>query len=137
MDRDAAASGGVLSFMRVVLVGSPAERKRLRDHLAGSLDVVGEAATLAIARRLSPDADGYLVAARDEQEPAFVEPLTPRESEVLALVADGLSNRMIASRLGVSDETVKFHLSAIFGKLGASNRTDAVRRAIRRGLIPL
>jgi DNA-binding NarL/FixJ family response regulator len=123
--------------MRVVLVGSPADRQRLRDQLGGSLDIVGEAATLGIARRIAPDADGYLVAALVEQEPVFIEPLTPRESEVLSLVADGLSNKMIAARLGVSDETVKFHLASIFGKLGASNRTDAVRRAIRRGLIPL
>jgi DNA-binding NarL/FixJ family response regulator len=71
-----------------------------------------------------------------EEEP-LIEPLTPRETEVLMLVADGLSNRATAQRLGVSDETVKFHLTSIFGKLGASNRTDAVRQALRRGLVPL
>jgi DNA-binding NarL/FixJ family response regulator len=67
----------------------------------------------------------------------LVESLTPRETQVLELVADGLPNRAIATRLGVSDETVKFHLGSIFGKLGASNRTDAVRRALQRNLIPL
>jgi DNA-binding NarL/FixJ family response regulator len=53
------------------------------------------------------------------------------------VVADGLSNKAAAARLGISDETVKFHLSAIFGKLQASNRTDAVSEALRRGLIEL
>jgi DNA-binding NarL/FixJ family response regulator len=56
---------------------------------------------------------------------------------VLELVADGLSNKAIASVLGVSDETVKFHLASIFGKLGASNRTDAARRALRHGLVTI
>jgi DNA-binding CsgD family transcriptional regulator len=56
---------------------------------------------------------------------------------VLALVADGLRNREIAARLGVSEHTVKFHLAAIFGKLGASSRTDAVRRGFQLGLIEL
>jgi DNA-binding NarL/FixJ family response regulator len=123
--------------MRVVLVGSLADRQRLRQQLGSALEIVGEATTLGAARRMAPDADAYLVAALVEEELMFVESLTPRESEVLALVADGLSNKMIAARLGLSDETVKFHLASVFGKLGASNRTDAVRRAIRRGLIPL
>ena len=52
-------------------------------------------------------------------------------------LADGLSNKAIAARLGISDETVKFHLSAIFGKLQATNRTDAVRQALRRGMVEL
>ena len=65
------------------------------------------------------------------------EPLTPREIQVLELVAEGLSNKGIASRLDISDQTVKFHVSSICGKLGAANRTDAVRRALRRGLITL
>ena len=54
---------------------------------------------------------------------------------MLELLAEGLSNKAIAARLGISDQTVKFHVAAISGKLGASNRTDAVRRAIRRGLV--
>jgi len=67
--------------------------------------------------------------------PRLVEPLTPREHEVLVLVADGLRNREIANRLGISEHTVKFHLAAIFGKLGASSRTEVVRKAQRLGLI--
>jgi DNA-binding NarL/FixJ family response regulator len=56
---------------------------------------------------------------------------------VLELVADGLSNKAIAEILGISDETIKFHLGSILGKLGASNRTDAVRIALQRGFITL
>ena len=69
------------------------------------------------------------------EPPRLVEPLTPREHEVLVLVADGLRNREIAGRLGISEHTVKFHLAAIFGKLGASSRTGVVRQALRLGLI--
>ena len=65
------------------------------------------------------------------------EPLTPREIQVLELLAEGLPNKAIAARLHISDQTVKFHVSSISGKLGAANRTDAVRRAVRRGLITL
>ena len=72
----------------------------------------------------------------DFREPRrLVEPLTTREHEVLVLVADGLRNREIAGRLGISEHTVKFHLAAIFGKLGASSRTELVRKALRLGLI--
>ena len=56
---------------------------------------------------------------------------------MLELLAEGLSNKAIAARLGISDQTAKFHVAAISGKLAASNRTDAVRRAIRRGLVTL
>ena len=66
-----------------------------------------------------------------------VEPLTGRETQVLELMAEGLPNKAIAVELGISDQTVKFHVSSIAGKLGAANRTDAVRRAVRRGLIAL
>lgn len=72
---------------------------------------------------------------RDDERP--VEALTPREHDVLVLLADGVGNREIASRLGISEHTVKFHLSAVFGKLGATTRTNAVRRALRAGLIDL
>ena len=65
------------------------------------------------------------------------EPLTGRELEVLELVSQGLSNKMIARRLTISEHTVKFHVSSIYGKLGANNRTDAVSRGTRYGLITL
>ena len=61
--------------------------------------------------------------------------LTPREIEVLRMVAEGLGNKEVASRLGISDHTVKFHISSIFAKLGASSRTEAVTVGIRQGLI--
>ena len=63
--------------------------------------------------------------------------LTPREIEVLRLVAEGLPNKAVAARLGISEHTVKFHINAIFTKLGAQSRTEAVTRATRRGLLPL
>jgi DNA-binding NarL/FixJ family response regulator len=72
-----------------------------------------------------------------DEEAGFDEPLTPREIQVLELLAEGLPNKAIAARLHISDQTVKFHVSSISGKLGAANRTDAVRLAVRRGLITL
>jgi len=65
----------------------------------------------------------------------LVEPLTARELEVLRLVAAGLGNKEIASRLQISDHTVKFHVASIMGKLGAASRTEAVTLGIRHGLI--
>ena len=61
--------------------------------------------------------------------------LSPREIEVLRMIAEGLGNKEIASKLGISDHTVKFHISAIFAKLGASSRTEAVIIGIRAGMI--
>lgn len=65
------------------------------------------------------------------------EPLTSREHEVLDLLGQGLSNKQIARRLAISEHTVKFHVSALYAKLGATSRTDAVSRGARRGLITL
>jgi DNA-binding NarL/FixJ family response regulator len=78
-----------------------------------------------------------LVVERARVDPEFVEKLTPREHEVLVLVADGLRNRDIARELQITEHTVKFHLASVFGKLGASSRTDAVRRGLRLGLIEI
>jgi DNA-binding NarL/FixJ family response regulator len=69
------------------------------------------------------------------QPPA--EELTPRELEVLQLLAEGLSNKAIAYRLDISEHTVKFHVNAILGKLSAQSRTEAVVQATRLGLIIL
>ena len=105
------------------------------------MEVAGEFATLAAAHASEIDADAIVLAPEtgldNRDEPAFDEPLTQREIQVLELLAEGLPNKAIASRLGISDQTVKFHVSSISGKLGAANRTDAVRRAVRRGLITL
>jgi DNA-binding NarL/FixJ family response regulator len=75
--------------------------------------------------------------ARDRETPPLVEDLTPRELEVLQLLAEGLSNKEIARRLDLSEHTVKAHVDAILGKLGAHSRTEAVTRAARLGLIIL
>lgn len=70
-------------------------------------------------------------------EPLLVEDLTPREIEVLRLLAEGLSNKAIARQLNISEHTVKFHVNAIMSKLGAESRTAAVVQATRLGLIVL
>jgi DNA-binding NarL/FixJ family response regulator len=122
--------------MRVAIVGTRDERVQLRRHAdAACLEVTGEFETVAAART-APDAEALLVAVRRSEIP-IEEPLTPREREVLTLLADGLANKSIAVTLGISDQTVKAHVAAICGKLGAQNRTDAVRKAIRRGLVAM
>lgn len=79
------------------------------------------------------------VVARDRRrapEPAEVE-LTPRELDVLTLLAEGASNKVIARQLGISVHTAKFHVGSILDKLDATGRTDAVAHAARRGVINL
>ena len=135
-----------------LLVGAPAARARRRAPVNGSMDVAGEFDSLATARASETDSDAILMphGVRRGSDPgpdppltpavdpdAFDEPLTAREVQVLELLAEGLPNKAIAARLRISDQTVKFHVSSISGKLGAKNRTDAVRRAVRRGLITL
>ena len=124
--------------MRILLVGTPAERARLHAGLDGAaIEVVAEFASLGAARAAGLDADAILVAPASRDEEEIIEPLTAREVQVLELLAEGLSNKAVGERLGISDQTVKFHVASISGKLGAANRTDAVRRAVRRGLITL
>jgi two-component system, NarL family, response regulator YdfI len=135
--------------MRVLLVGSASGRARLRTQLASaSIDVAAEFASTAAARTSDVEHDAIVVAPDgpfdesrfddgDDVETGVVEPLTQREIQVLALLAEGLPNKAIADRLKISDQTVKFHVSSISAKLGAANRTDAVRRGVRLGLITL
>ena len=72
-----------------------------------------------------------------ENEPLSHGPLTDRESEVLGLVAKGLANKQIALALGISEHTVKFHVSSIYTKLNVTNRTEAVREGLRGGWVAL
>jgi DNA-binding NarL/FixJ family response regulator len=137
--------------MRLIVIGNARERRELRDRIERAPpDIVAEFDSLADAREAGIAADAMLVAtaaagstgSADEGEdldsgPLLVEPLTPREIDVLELVARGLPNKAVAARLGISDQTVKFHLASLSGKLGAVNRSDAVRRAVRRGLVTL
>jgi NarL family two-component system response regulator YdfI len=66
-----------------------------------------------------------------------VQPLTPREIEVLHMLAEGLGNKTVARRLGISEHTVKFHVGSIFAKLNVSSRTEAVTVGVRQGLVML
>ena len=80
-----------------------------------------------------------------ERKPAFlleegnqiIDPLTPREREVLQLAAEGLANKQIALALEISEHTVKFHLSSLYTKLGVTSRTEAIRAGARRGWVVL
>ncbi len=88
--------------------------------------VLGQVPAAAILTRLRP-----LVTTEG------IEPLTERELEVLRLMARGLGNRQIASTLGITEHTVKFHIGSILGKLHSSNRTEAVSIALQNGLVIL
>jgi DNA-binding NarL/FixJ family response regulator len=99
------------------------------DTLAAALAALAQG--LAV---LSPLV-GQALSAPPVQPTAPAETLTPREEEVLRLLAEGLPNKTIARRLGISEHTVKFHINSLLGKLGVQSRTEAVVRAMRLGLI--
>jgi two-component system, NarL family, nitrate/nitrite response regulator NarL len=84
-----------------------------------------------------PAVANMLLTTSNQTPPPLREALTGREHEVLQLLAEGLTNKAIAQTLSISDHTVKFHINAIFTKLGAQSRTEAVVRASRLGLILL
>jgi DNA-binding NarL/FixJ family response regulator len=107
------------------------------DLIVSAPDSLGSRAEAPVRGPAAFDSAQARKAGHDVETEAIQEPLTPREIEVLELMAEGLPNKGIAARLGISDQTVKFHVAAIMGKLVASNRTDAVRRAVRRGLVSL
>jgi DNA-binding CsgD family transcriptional regulator len=117
-----------------VVVAIEIDDPALKDRLAALMDSVaglrlampGEDADIAIVPRGHPE----------RTEPSDVD-LTPREHDVLALMAEGASNKLIAKRLGISVHTAKFHVGSILDKLDATGRTDAVAHAARRGVIEL
>jgi DNA-binding CsgD family transcriptional regulator len=131
----------------VVVARDPARRQALIQRVEDAgWTVRADVPTEAV---LSPeDLDGVaalLIDARDihatanpaDQSADMIEPLTAREQDVLEQMAAGLSNRQIAHTLGISEHTVKFHVSAILGKLGVSSRSAAIRHAMRQGLVTL
>lgn len=103
------------------------------DEIAAALVAVADglaALSPEILEALFPPGESAL-----DEETLLPEALTPRESEVLALLAAGASNKEIAGKLHLSEHTVKFHVSTILGKLGAATRAEAVARGYRQGLI--
>jgi DNA-binding CsgD family transcriptional regulator len=111
-------------------IDDPALADRLASLLGGvtglALAAPGQAADIAVVPRERPG----------HGEAHSVE-LTPRELDVLALMAEGASNKAIARQLGISVHTAKFHVGSILDKLDATGRTDAVAHAARRGVIHL
>jgi NarL family two-component system response regulator YdfI len=103
-----------------------------------SAAIAGAAAGVIV---IQPPALDFLLDRNDSNQRVvpepLQEPLTPRELEVLALLAEGVGNKLIAHALGISRHTVKFHVTSIMAKLHAASRTDAVMQGIRRGLILL
>lgn len=97
-------------------------------------DVI-HAALVAVAQGLAVCDPALMTALPLAASDPLVDDLTVRELDVLRLLAEGLSNRAIAQRLGISEHTVKFHINAILGKLRAQSRTEAVVSAIRAGVI--
>ena len=125
------SEGAESGALRLALdVADPALADRLAALLAGvpGLRLVGRGEM----------ADAVVVLPPGRAPQADVEvPLTPREVEVLALLAEGASNKMIARRLGISVHTAKFHVGSLIDKLDAVGRTDAVAHAARLGVIHL
>ena len=108
-----------------------------RETDADQLDLAIRAADTGLVLLDIPVATTSLGQVAGVATAASAEPLTPRELQVLQLVAQGLPNKGIARRLGISENTAKFHVASLTGKLGASSRTEAVTLAARRGLILL
>ena len=105
------------------------------DQLVAALN----AAATGLIIMQQAEVDALFPAAEPASHPfaELAEALTPRESEVLQMLASGLANKEIAVRLTISEHTVKFHVASILGKLGAGSRTEAVSLGIRRGLVLL
>lgn len=107
-----------------------------RDVTAGALAAALEGAARGLLV-LDPGLAARAAPPPGQPTPGLPEALTARELEVLQLLATGLTNRAIAQDLGISEHTVKFHVNAILGKLGAQSRTEAVVQALRDGLLLL
>jgi DNA-binding NarL/FixJ family response regulator len=143
--RDAAGAGLVVlaNAPRRVVAGGAMERGPVRAVLprdATAAEIL--AAIEAVAAGLVALHPAALDAGRRAPQPARAaadpaQPLTTREIEVLGMLAEGLGNKTIAVRLGISAHTAKFHVASILTKLGAGSRTEAVTIGMRRGLVTI
>ena len=118
-----------------------ARRSGVRSVLRDDATAEELGAAIAAAKAglvvLHPDALQGAAEARAAERRDRAPVLTPRELEILEMLAEGMSNRTIAARLGISSQTVKFHVASILAKLGAASRTEAVTFGVRQGLIAL
>lgn len=130
-------SAGIL-FLSDAPLNVPEVRRSVRVWGILPTDASSEeltAAVQALSQGLVVGAPSLLF--ETENEPHERGPLTERETEVLGLLARGLANKQIAAALGISEHTVKFHVSSIYQKLNVTNRTEAVRAGLRGGWIAL
>ncbi|BCH15268.1 helix-turn-helix transcriptional regulator [Mesorhizobium sp. L-2-11] len=155
LERGGIEGGATDTAIPRVLLSQRASRQRPADTVFAVLPAAADDLLIAAAARLA--AAGYRISGEgrplsdrhddfafhdddlsDEEpvdESAGRPALSPRESEVLALLAEGAPNKVIARRLNISVHTAKFHVAAILIKLGAANRTDAIAIAMRQGLV--
>ena len=149
---DALAASQLSSDVGIVVLTDHREPKLLVEALRTGVravlpsDIVPEqlvaaleaaAAGLIVVHPAEVDLMFPVAESASRQLAELAEPLTPRESEVLQMLASGFANKEIATRLKISEHTVKFHVASILGKLGAASRTEAVSLGIRRGLVLL
>lgn len=137
-DEDAAPLRA-LQRQNLILLTSNASLELIRAGAHGVLPLDASAGQIEIA--LQAAVAGLAVFAPQHLDspgtPRMPSALTARETEVLRMIAEGLANKEVAWRLGISEHTVKFHVSALLGKLGAGSRAEAVGTGIRQGVIML
>lgn len=131
-DTDERILGAVRAGARgYLLKGAP------REEIFSAIRIISQGGSLlqpVVAKKLMQQVaeEGHT-----EQERGLIEPLTPREQDVLQLLARGMTNKEIASELVITERTVKFHVSSILRKMEKGNRTEAVRRAVELGLVKI
>ena len=103
------------------------------DEIIAAVQAIDQGLIVAPRRQL----DALWIEIPSNESDDLIEQLTPRETEILELLAQGLANKQIALELEISEHTVKFHVSSIYAKLGATNRMEAVRMGLQLGLIML
>jgi DNA-binding NarL/FixJ family response regulator len=134
-----------LDLIPIVILCSepdPGISNRILHSRAGGMILQADISSEPIVQTIKSVASGLLVfdsalMPQQSEEDPHAEALTPREGEVLRLLADGSGNKEIAARLNISEHTIKFHIRSILGKLGAASRTEAVARGLRSGLIDM
>jgi len=140
-DEDAAALRGLQHQNTILLTSNaPLDLIRAGAHGVLALDASADQIGMAlqtVAAGLGVFSPRHLDSASSSSAERMSSHLTGRETEVLRMIAEGLANKEIAWRLGISEHTVKFHVSALLGKLGAGSRAEAIGAGIRQGVIML